>query len=198
MPPKIDLPKERVISEYKRTESMEKTAENFGVSTSLIHSRLHDWDVDINIQPQDIDKVERKCPACGNEIHIQPWRADKHSRTFCDAECMSKHYEESGEWSGENSPIWKGGIRYGNGWVPARRKARERDCFTCQMCGITEEELGQPPDAHHITPVNEFKNQENAHYVENLILLCRACHMKVERMGPDKYRKTMKKLGAFK
>lgn len=101
MPSKIDLPKDNVIETYRLTDSMEETAERFGVSTSVIHDRLHSWGIDVNQSTWDIDKVRRECSNCGDTVEVQPHHADKFERTYCDQSCMAEHYTESGEWSGE-------------------------------------------------------------------------------------------------
>jgi hypothetical protein len=54
-------------------------------------------------------------------------------------------------------------------------------------CWITNAMHAQRPDlfggglhVHHITPTEEFANDENPHYDDNLISLCATHHMKVE------------------
>lgn len=78
-----------------------------------------------------------------------------------------------------------------------REKVRERDDHHCQRCGISKDDLGAEPDAHHIIPVHRFNDEENAHTMANLILLCRMCHIAVERLDSIEYGKEMAKLGAF-
>src|SRR3989304_1694804 len=51
---------------------------------------------------------------------------------------------KTGEVSLEKHPLWKGGITL------MKSKAKERDNFTCQVCGIRDEEIVQ---ADHIVPV---------------------------------------------
>jgi 5-methylcytosine-specific restriction endonuclease McrA len=86
--------------------------------------------------------------------------------------------------TGSDNPNWRGGhIRdYGPGWTAARRKVDERD-GVCQLCGHDGSE--QTLDVHHIVPVRKFREDPNstlrdAHELDNLILLCRSCHMDVE------------------
>nr|WP_290665128.1 DEAD/DEAH box helicase [Ardenticatena sp.] len=79
---------------------------------------------------------------------------------------------------------------YGPNWETQRRKARERDGFRCQVCGISERELGRELDVHHKRPFREFgydptdparaNRYLEANALENLISLCPACHRRVE------------------
>ena len=75
---------------------------------------------------------------------------------------------------GENHWNWQGGISdkgYSEGWTESLRTLiRERDNYTCQDCGITQDELGYKLDIHHI---NGNKKDSNP---RNLITLCRSCH----------------------
>jgi 5-methylcytosine-specific restriction endonuclease McrA len=86
--------------------------------------------------------------------------------------------------AGENNPNWKGGHvkRYGSSWGPARAKVRIRD-EVCQHCG--EDGSNRRLHVHHIIPVREFRDSdhhelEDAHTLDNLVLLCDRCHGKVE------------------
>lgn len=58
----------------------------------------------------------------------------------------------------------------GERWKQARRQALSRD-RVCQDCG-TDESL----HVHHIRPVRSFDSQEDAHTLDNLVVLCSSCH----------------------
>ena len=62
--------------------------------------------------------------------------------------------------------------RYGDDWDKIRYLVYLRDRFTCQDCGINGIRL----DIHHIIPF--IANRDNS--IDNLITLCRSCHMKQE------------------
>lgn len=116
----------------------------------------------------------RHCEACGMPFHPK-W---KNSR-FCSRKCWGAW--KSQNWVGENSPIWRGGrFPYGLDWYQQRREARKRDNYTCQQCGITEQELGQHLDVHHIKSVRKFKDSCEANDLANLVSLCRSCHRAME------------------
>lgn len=63
--------------------------------------------------------------------------------------------------------------RYGDDWNKIRYVVYLRDRFTCQHCGI----IGKSLDIHHKIPFVESRDNS----IENLITLCRSCHMKEER-----------------
>lgn len=76
--------------------------------------------------------------------------------------------------SGENSPHWKGGKSfepYTLDWTKTlRRSIRERDKYTCQLCGELQSDITF--SVHHID--YDKKNCDP----NNLITLCKSCHSK--------------------
>lgn len=84
---------------------------------------------------------------------------------------------------GEKCHFWRGGISF-EPYLPEfntelKRFIRERDQFTCQLCGITEELVGQKLDVHHI----DYDKTNNE--VINLISLCKSCHSKTNFKRDD-------------
>ncbi len=78
-----------------------------------------------------------------------------------------RHLSEAS--SGSKSYRWKGGpVPYGVLWLLQRRRVRSRDNYMCQLCGATEEELGEQMNVHHIVPFRETHDNT----LENLICLC--------------------------
>ncbi len=76
---------------------------------------------------------------------------------------------------------------YGPNWQEQRAAVRARDRFRCTQCGAPE-----PPDrqhdVHHLTPFRTFgyvpgRNEayREANRLENLLLVCRTCHQRLER-----------------
>jgi len=78
-----------------------------------------------------------------------------------------------------------GPFPYGPMWPMQRDRARARDNYTCQRCGITEQEMGHELSIHHIRPFRE----SNDHTLENLICLCHTldngCHTHCEHHPED-------------
>lgn len=118
------------------------------------------------------------CEACGKLIEEPKWA----NRRFCDLHCF-------GIWlslhnAGENNPRWRGGKApyYGKNWRKQRWRARKRDNYTCQECGITEQELDRQLDVHHIVPFREYglERYKEANRLSNLITLCSKHHRESE------------------
>ena len=78
--------------------------------------------------------------------------------------------------SGSNHWNWQGGKSfelYPLGWNKTfKEQIRHRDKYTCQKCGIPEIELNKTLCVHHID-----LNKKNLN-PDNLISLCRSCHIK--------------------
>jgi hypothetical protein len=113
------------------------------------------------------------------------WPNEINGRTFCDGDCLSEWLSEN--FVGSDHPNWQETqeISYGSGWEQAREQALERDKHSCKICGVSRSDIGQNPDIHHITPVRWFVDSDlharsDAHSLENLVSLCRACHRKAE------------------
>jgi len=97
--------------------------------------------------------------------------------------CGAKHFN------------WKGGSSfepYSSDFNEAlKEKIRNRDNRTCQLCGIKEEELNRKLDVHHIDYDKKNCNEEN------LISLCKSCHMKTN-FKRKYYRKAFAKIKEYK
>lgn len=119
-----------------------------------------------------------KCDWCGREFLRKPSEIKEHN--FCSRECMGNWQSEN--MIGENSNSWLGGWEkyYGANWNEQKNKARERDNYTCQKCGIIEN--GKAHDVHHKIAFREFGiiNYKEANRLENLITLCSSCHSSIE------------------
>ncbi len=75
--------------------------------------------------------------------------------------------------------LWKNDPNeYGPDWPRLRNLVRQRDHYTCQVCGQVEN--GQAHHVHHKVPFRSFTSPEQANRLENLITLCPACHQKAE------------------
>ena len=81
-----------------------------------------------------------------------------------------------GRNKGENSGNWQNGKsfeKYGFDWTDdLKENIRQRDLFICQLCGTHQDELDFKLDCHHIDYEKKNLNPNN------LITLCRSCHIK--------------------
>ncbi len=130
--------------------------------------------------PRWREKVSCNCDICGKAIRRTPGQFNGDA-VLCSKECHNVWLSEA--FSGEGHPNWKGGgsIYYGKGWRKAKLAALDRDEYSCRVCGTSKDELGRNPDVHHIVPVREFAEADDAeiadaHVLDNLISLCVTCH----------------------
>lgn len=134
-------------------------------------------------------KLSVECVNCGTEFKRKRANIKANKRSFCGKDCYAEWMSKN--LHGENNPRWKGGYRgyYGPSWPEARQKARERDDYICQRCGITEEEhmdeRGIELHVHHIKSFGEFDSYEEANELSNLITLCESCHHTIEGLPID-------------
>jgi len=90
--------------------------------------------------------------------------------------------------AGQNHPNWKGGTidNYGSSWTEDLRSAvRNRDGKECQRCGVDSDYCQQSLDVHHITPFRQYglENHVEANQMDNLVSVCRSCHITVHNTG---------------
>lgn len=118
----------------------------------------------------DAPVTTRVCEECDESFTLLVSSLKHQPGRFCSWECFR-------EW------MFDGESRdsvYTGKWWSAREAALERDGYQCRNCGATEDEIGREPDVHHLVPVREFEDPQDAHQVGNLISLCRSCHRKAE------------------
>lgn len=148
-----------------------------------------DDDVTCNLHLTAEKKVPVSCSHCNNTKSLFPSEVDERTNHFCDRTCyrewLSSTQRANQKWCKSDNPNWSGGVDaddlYRKGWPRARRRTLQRDGHSCQRCGASRDELGQNPDVHHIQPVRIFDEPHDAHTLDNLVCLCRACHLTVER-----------------
>lgn len=122
--------------------------------------------------------IKFTCAYCGKAAERYQSQDRGYSYLYCSQECHYNHriavYES--EWDGTSRDM------RGKNWHSQRNKARKRDKYTCQHCGVTEIELGCGLDVHHIIPLRTFKGDwKKANRLDNLISLCRSCHRSTEK-----------------
>lgn len=129
-------------------------------------------------------RIHKLCKHCGTGMSVLRSEREAGRGVFCTHDCRSAWTSE--HVRGENHHQWSGGsLNYGRSWWRIRRQALERDNHRCQHCGAGVSDLGQEPDVHHILPVRTFDSPEAAHFLDNVVTLCRSCHRNVESGNLD-------------
>jgi len=123
------------------------------------------------------NSIAINCSYCGDTNKIP--QSEVSNKNYCDMICYSKHRSEFQK--GENNPNYKDGEYkksefYQGNWERVKRNCKIRDNNTCKVCNSSEKLI----DVHHIKPVRLFDEPNNAHTMDNVICLCRSCHMKID------------------
>lgn len=118
-----------------------------------------------------------RCRQCGQAVDLPAWlRRLGVERAYCGQACRRAWVESGPDFEVRLG----GGRRRGANWAVQVCRARERDRFTCQECGVTEEELGRRLHVHHRIPYRRFRSNVEANKLEHLVCLCPACHGRQE------------------
>lgn len=180
---------EKLRTLYEDHGSVERVREELGCSPNHLKKWMDHHGIERNWKHDGRgEKVETECSQCEKASQVYQSVRKQFEKWFCSRDCM-------GEWQSQNqvgkdSPSWKGGsIPYNGSWLRVRDRVRFRDENTCQKCGFGGGE--RIPDVHHIEPVRSFDDPHDAHFMENLVQLCRTCHNKVEKYSPEKQREIL-------
>lgn len=124
-------------------------------------------------------KQVKECTNCGQEFerYVSELRKIKGNKIFCSNSCQYEYMV------GQKHDLWEEGVdsgKYRKTWYTQRKKALERDNYSCQKCGRCKDEVDHCLDVHHIEPLRTFEDLDKAHRLENLKTLCRSCHVEVE------------------
>lgn len=180
----------------------ESCGKEFSVQQNRSDARFCSWECHSH-------KVSMNCLYCGVEFLVK--RGHAHKRKTCSRACAKKLQAQEGRspmqgkhrspetrlrvsaglkryygghpekhWNYKHGPFTQRRGRHYE-WQQTRALCRERDSFTCQMCGVTEKELGKQLSVHHKKPFRMFEYASDANALDNLICLCQSCHMKAER-----------------
>ena len=125
----------------------------------------------------DLPRASRQCPNCNLTFFVPAtWR---QVPTYCSRSCSQSAYNRT-HYRGKDNPRWRGGrsLSYGPGWREIKAQVRARD-QVCRSCGKTAELNGRALDVHHLEPFR-FSGDNS---LENLITMCRSCHMRADDHG---------------
>jgi len=141
--------------------------------------------------------VNVECAWCGTEMDRKRCLLERSERFYCSTDCEANWKSENqGAYRWDNSKDSYNGDYYGANWERQREKRLMVDDYKCVICGMSEEEhkeFDRGLSVHHITPIDEFRQENNyvdgekANRLDNLVTLCRKCHKRWEGVGvfPD-------------
>jgi len=131
------------------------------------------------------NSVEIGCEECGTVVK-RPKSQVGSMGSFCSHECYAKYL--SREWSGQGSPLWRGGYTHTGSlrkmmsersWRRVADEVRQAAGRKCEKCGSPSD--GKKLDVHHIVPL--VAGGTNGSW--NLMALCDSCHNTVEAYTRD-------------
>jgi len=191
------------VSDEQLLTEIESVAEQVGTTPTMkdmdlaefsavtIQKRFESWSEALQqagFEPNIKPTVTVKCSNCGVETEKLQQHIERADNNFCKADC---HYD----WLRENAPAGPEHHQYepnstsryyGPNWKAQRKKARERDAYICQRCGMSDSAHKDTYDCelnvHHITPWDEFDDPNKRNALTNLITLCARCHRKIESL----------------
>ena len=115
------------------------------------------------------------CPICKKEF-----RPHSHRTVYCSMECKNKAH--SLRMKGKGNSYYKDGTSYTKEFQDIKPLIKERDNYTCQICGEKEHPMkhqryGEITNlrVHHID--EDITNNLES----NLITLCQVCHMRLHK-----------------
>ena len=116
------------------------------------------------------ETVSLECVVCNDSYERHP--SQEEDSRFCSPKCQST----AKPTTHSKSPLVRGEY-----WAQQRFKAKQRDEFLCQECGVfVGHNSSVTAHVHHITPVSEG----GSHKLENLVTLCADCHSETHRRLP--------------
>lgn len=131
--------------------------------------------------------IYKTCEICGKKLRVLNSLLEirPNSGRFCSKECLDKG--NALRMQGAGNPNWQGGIcpYYGPNWPQTSAKIMKRDGYKCKICNSPK-----TIEVHHLIPIRKFvdpitniTDYETANQDNNLITVCRGCHIKIEPRG---------------
>lgn len=166
-----------VKRQYQPKKKVTWKCKQCGIEMTTFKCRIRDTCSKRCARLYSIEYTEIKCGNCGKPIRVSINNTAFLRKQFCSKKCAS--CKQSEKMIGDNNPNWRGGTPQpydrGRNWQSQSRKARERDMYTCQLCGQ------KGICVHHIIPYRNFNGDwKTANKLDNLITLCIRCHAQVE------------------
>lgn len=132
-------------------------------------------------RPSPLKKPTKLCKFCLTQLSRQKYtccvKCKWKIKSYRDHQVQAHLGKKPGNYIDGRSKFIGRGF-YGEGWEEIRKKAYERDSYSCQKCF----KRGGSLHAHHKIPFAESKDNS----LTNLVTLCPICHNSVEKI----YRET--------
>lgn len=136
------------------------------------------------------------CWQCEKSFHTAINQVMNGGGKFCSKKCVHAWLKDHPPthqlpvMCGADHPNYRGGYKgnyYGPNWRKQQRKVRKRAGYRCECCGKTQKQNKIALDVHHVKAFRSFGYipDVNDHFLaanrlDNLIAVCRSCHMKIE------------------
>lgn len=201
------------VDMFGEVPSKEKQSEKGTYSATTYQNHFESWNRALQIAGFELNKKnntqkEVNCAACGGTFQAPKWKRKERDNLFCSRKCQfdTNAFTVTCRYCGEETTTnytqyrndrysfcdddclnqYYSGTHYGPSWPSQKQKARKRDGYECQCCGMTQEKhcdkFKMSLHVHHIRPWHEFENHQNRNELANLITLCAECHPKWEKL----------------
>lgn len=190
-------------AECKKYKIIDTTKKKYGVNTVFKLHNIKKKIENTNIErygvknPFSSDEIKQKIKdVCFKKYGVCSPLQNREILNKVSETCMRrygvKYYIQTQRFTGDKSPVWKGGVSYSRNerftsdYVKWRKEVYKRDLYTCQCCGAKSKKgLQVSLNAHHI--MNWKDNPLLRYSVENGVTLCEKCHLEFHRIYGKRY-----------
>ena len=143
------------------------------------------------------NKIDVKCDFCGKKIKKSPSKIKKHKYHFCSKKCVDnfkkKYYRRENHWNWQNGKSFEPyGVEFNS---KLREQIRSRDNFRCQECFRHQDELRTKTNRPYKLNIHHIDYNKKNNNSNNLISLCRVCHIKANFNRDDWTQYYQEKIG---
>lgn len=125
------------------------------------------------------NRIETCCAECGVVFNKPASSIIRSKNAFCSRSCSGKWWSKN-RLIGDMNPNWAGGYTpeaYKKNWTAIKKVIRHRANGKCEHCGGVHKLM----DVHHKIPVRLKMPIEITNHLDNLLFLCRPCHIVADR-----------------